>query len=220
MKQEGNRSSYYSTERKVEREMMPIHPAEEPAATRRNAVTRSVWYMLRNLDPGNPRSGTDDTPARVGRMWVDELCAGYEVNPHQLMERQFDPDGYQGMVIVRDIPLTSVCEHHLVPFTGYAHVGYIPGESVVGLSKIARVVDAYARRLQIQERLTEQVVSVIDESLDPLGVAVVIEAEHLCMTIRGVQKPGTTTTTSAVRGVFNTNAEGEKEEFLRLIGKA
>ncbi len=193
---------------------------EKAAKAARVEVKEAVSWMLEQIDPTGPRSGTDDTPSRVAKMWVDELCAGYAIDPAKLLERKFDREGYDGMVVVKDIPVTSVCEHHMVPFTGFAHVGYIPSDQVVGLSKLARVVDAYARRLQIQERLTEQVVSTIEEALKPLGVIVVIEAEHFCMTIRGVQKPGTRTCTSAVRGVFNSNLEGEKEEFFRLIGKA
>lgn len=179
-----------------------------------------VHAMLRTLSPDYPSPGTEDTPKRVSKMWKEELCSGYNIDPRQYLAKRF-PSDYEGMVVVRDIPLTSVCEHHLVPFVGYAHVGYIPeqGQGVIGLSKIARIVDAYARRLQIQERLTNQVASLLNEGLYPKGVIVVVEAEHLCMTIRGVQKPGTKTLTSAVTGVFNTNEEGEKSEFLRLIGK-
>jgi GTP cyclohydrolase I len=122
-------------------------------------------------------------------------------------------------VVVKDIPLVSLCEHHLVPFVGWAHVGYFPNGKVLGLSKVARVVNAYARRLQIQERLTKQVADTMEEWLHPRGVIVVVEAEHMCITIRGAQAPGTRAITSAVRGLFNSNEEGEKEEFLRLIGR-
>jgi GTP cyclohydrolase I len=180
-------------------------------------VEQEIERMLIHLDPTSPRSGTDDTPHRVAKMWINELCSGYGVNVETLF-KTFDADG-RDMVIVKDIPLVSCCEHHLVPFIGHAHVGYLPNGQVVGLSKIKRVVDAFARRLQIQERLTTQIADAMDEHLNPRGVMVVIEAEHLCMTIRGVQAPGTRTITSAVRGMFNENQEGEKEEFLRLIGK-
>lgn len=180
-------------------------------------VEQEIERILVHLDPTSPRSGTDDTPERVARMWINELCSGYEVDVEGLF-KTFDADG-RDMVIVKDIPLVSCCEHHLVPFIGHAHVGYLPDGHVVGLSKIKRVVDAYARRLQIQERLTAQVASAMDRYLTPRGVMVVIEAEHLCMAIRGVQAPGTRTITSAVRGMFNENQDGEKDEFLRLIGK-
>jgi GTP cyclohydrolase I len=149
-------------------------------------------------------------------MYVDELCSGYDVDVAGLF-RTFDHEGYDGMVMVRDIPVTSLCEHHLVPFVGYAHVAYLPNGRVIGISKIARVVEAFARRLQLQERLTKQIADALEEHLHASGVIVIVEAEHLCMTIRGVQKPGTRTVTSVVRGDFTDGAEGTKEEFLRLI---
>lgn len=180
-------------------------------------VEQEVERMLVHLDPTGPRQGTDDTPHRVAKMWINELCAGYTTDVGNLF-KTFE-DSARDMVIVKDIPLVSCCEHHLVPFIGHAHVGYLPSGRVVGLSKIKRVVDAYGRRLQIQERLTRQIADAMEEHLNPRGVMVVIEAEHLCMTIRGVQAPGTRTITSAVRGLFNENTEGEKDEFLRLIGK-
>jgi GTP cyclohydrolase I len=149
-------------------------------------------------------------------MYLDELCSGYRVDVANLF-RVFDDHGYGGMIVVKDIPLTSLCEHHLVPFVGYAHVGYFPSGKVVGLSKIARVVDAYARRLQIQERLTMQVADAIETHLQPRGVMVLIEAEHMCMTIRGVQKAGTRTVTAEARGVFTANRENERDQLLRLV---
>lgn len=181
-------------------------------------VEQEMERILVHLDPTGPRHGTDDTPHRVARMWVEELCSGYGVDVESLF-KVFNADGARDMVIVKDIPLVSSCEHHLVPFLGYAHIGYLPDGHVIGLSKLKRVVDAYAKRLQIQERLTNQVANAIEKHLHPRGVMIVIEAEHLCMTIRGVQSPGTKTITSAVRGLFNENQEGEKDEFLRLIGK-
>lgn len=181
-------------------------------------VKEQVAGMLSVLDPEHPRTGTDDTPDRVSKMFVEELCSGYGVSIKNLF-RTFDSENYDGMVVVQDIPFTSLCEHHMVPFLGHAHIGYIPDGKVVGLSKLARVVNAYSRRLQIQERLTLEVADAIEKHLDPSGVIVVVTAEHMCMTIRGVQAPGTLTTTSAVRGVFADNEAGEKEEFLRLIGK-
>lgn len=188
------------------------------ADTRISRVTEIMTRVLVHLDPTSPRSGTNDTPERVARMWVTELCAGYAIEPDDLL-KTFDSEGYGGMVVVKDIPFTSTCEHHLVPFSGVAHIGYLPNGRVVGLSKLARVLHAYSRRLQIQERVTHQVAKCIERNLVPRGAMVVLEAEHLCMTIRGVQAPGTKTVTSAVTGLFNENKEGEKEEFLRLIGR-
>lgn len=174
--------------------------------------------VLENIDPTSPRSGTEETPKRVAKMFLEELCSGYQIDVPSLF-KTFDKEGYDGMVVVKDIPLTSLCEHHMVPFSGKAHIGYFPGKRVVGLSKFARVVSAYARRLQVQERLTNEILQAIVENLKPHGAIVVIEAEHMCMTIRGVQTPGTITLTSAVSGIFKTNTHGEKEEFLGLIGK-
>lgn len=181
-------------------------------------VKEEMSRILVHLDPDSSRKGLKETPERVSQMWIKELTSGYDVNVPALF-KTFEPEDYNGIVVVRDIPFTSVCEHHLVPFVGFAHVGYLPDKSIVGLSKLARVVKAYARRLQVQERITHQVVEAIEKHLKPRGVIVVLEAEHMCMTIRGVQAPGTKTVTSAVRGVFNTNEEGEKDEFFRLIGK-
>lgn len=202
-----------------EHEEYPRWGRDNERVTRLSRVKAEVKDMLTHLDPDFSRQGLHDTPDRVSRMWVDELTSGYNVNLEYLF-KTFESDGYDGIVIVKDIPFTSVCEHHLIPFVGYAHVGYLPNGKVVGLSKIARLVNAYSRRLQIQERLTQQVTEELQERLQPRGVAVVVEAEHMCMAIRGVQAPGTKTVTSAVRGVFNTNEEGEKDEFFRLIGKA
>jgi GTP cyclohydrolase I len=152
-------------------------------------------------------------------MLVHELCAGYDVDIEQLFESVFDHEGYDGMVVVHNIPIFSLCEHHLLLIAGQAHVGYLPNGQVLGLSKIARVVEAYARRLQLQERLTMEVADAIESHLDPRGVIVVIQAEHMCLSIRGTQKPGTITTTSTIRGAFAKPETGAREEFFRLIGK-
>jgi GTP cyclohydrolase IA len=186
------------------------------AVTPHQRVEGHVAAMLTQLDPTGPRPDTEATPGRVARMYLDELCSGYAVDVASLFQL-FDNDGYDGMIVVKDIALTSLCEHHLVPFVGYAHVGYFPAGKVVGLSKIARVVDAYARRLQIQERLTLNVADAMEHHLATRGVIVMIEAEHMCMTIRGVQKPGTRTVTVAARGLFNNEAAEERREFLRLV---
>lgn len=179
-------------------------------------VEQEVARILTHLDPEGVRADTAETPARVAKMWVNEIFSGYNTDPMDLL-KTFDSAGYDGMVVLKSIPVISSCEHHLVPFTGYAHVGYLPNGRVVGLSKVARVVTAFSRRLQIQERLTGQIADTLNVGLEARGVMVVIEAEHMCLTIRGVQAPGTRTITSAVRGLFNTNREGEKQEFLRLI---
>ena len=154
-------------------------------------------------DPG--RDGLLKTPERVARMY-EELFVGFAENPADHLEVTFAAD-HDEMVMVRDIPFASLCEHHMVPFMGRAHVAYIPGSDgrITGLSKLARLVDGFARRLQVQERMTSQIADAIEEALDPKGVLVVVDAEHLCMSMRGVKKSGTSTVTSAVRGLFRTD---------------
>lgn len=161
------------------------------------------------------RDGLKDTPARVLRA-LTEMTAGMDEKPEEILGRVFE-EKYDEMIIVRDIPFTSMCEHHLLTFSGTAHVGYIPGKSgkVVGLSKIARLVDCFSRRLQIQERLTRQIAETIEACLSPIGVAVVLQSEHSCMTCRGVKKPGTLMTTSCMLGVLREKAEA-RAEFLEL----
>ena len=163
----------------------------------------------------------EETPKRVAKMW-EELLSGYSKNPEEILSKQFDvkasaEEGTNGVVIVKDIPFFSQCEHHLVPFYGKVHIAYIPRNRVVGLSKFARLVECYGRRLQVQERLTKQIADAINQYLDPIGVMVVIEAEHMCMTMRGIQKPGTKTVTSRVSGVFFDKPEARTEalELLR-----
>lgn len=163
------------------------------------------------------RDGLRDTPARVARMYA-ETCSGIHVDPRTHLKVTFD-EQHDEMIMVRDIPMYSQCEHHLIPFIGVAHVAYIPNEDgrITGLSKVARLVDGYARRPQVQERLTTQVADALDEVLKPRGVLVVIEAEHLCMSMRGVRKPGASTVTSAVRGLFRTDPAA-RAEAMRFIG--
>lgn len=161
------------------------------------------------------REGLRETPTRFARS-MNELTYGYR-DDHHVWWKTFDAEGADQMICQWNIPLYSLCEHHLLPFVGYAHIGYIPRKEICGLSKLKRVVDRYARRLQVQERLTKQVAEFLNDALDPRGVMVVVEAEHLCMTMRGVQAPGTRTTTSAVLGDFLDPAEGSREEFLRLL---
>jgi GTP cyclohydrolase I len=162
------------------------------------------------------RSGLMDTPTRVVNAY-DEFYAGYSQDAGSVLERTFEDLGsYDDIVVVRDIPFYSHCEHHMVPFIGRAHVGYYPNERVVGLSKLARIVNVFARRLQTQERLTGNVVAAIDEALKPRGTAVMIEAEHMCMTLRGIRAHGATTVTTQFTGVFHDDP-AEQQRFTRLI---
>jgi GTP cyclohydrolase IA len=179
----------------------------------------AVWELLTAVgeDPGRP--GLKDTPARVARAYA-ETFAGLWQDPGEILATTFDED-HDELVLVKDIPMYSTCEHHLVPFHGLAHIGYIPGEDgrVTGLSKLARLVEVYARRPQVQERMTRQIADSLYEVLKPRGVIVVIEAEHLCMAMRGIRKPGTTTTTSAVRGIFRDNAATRSEAMGLILGR-
>ncbi|MEI8113608.1 MAG: GTP cyclohydrolase I FolE [Bacteroidia bacterium] len=166
------------------------------------------------LGEDSGREGLIQTPVRVAKS-MQFLLQGYEQDPEEILNSAKFKQDYKQMVIVKDIELYSMCEHHMLPFIGKAHIGYIPNGYITGLSKIARVVDAYARRLQVQERLTTQIKECIQNTLNPLGVAVVIEAQHLCMQMRGVQKQNSTTTTSDFTGAFERVAT--REEFIRLI---
>lgn len=178
-------------------------------------ISSSVKSILENLGEDTSRDGLLDTPLRVAKAM--QFCTqGYNIDPHKILEGALFKENYSQMVLVKDIELYSLCEHHLLPFFGKAHVAYIPNGTITGLSKIARVVDAYARRLQVQERLTMQIRDCIQETLHPLGVAVVIEAHHLCMMMRGVQKQNSETSTSAFSGIFLSN-KTTREEFLSLI---
>ena len=176
----------------------------------------AVRELLLAVGEDPDRQGLQETPARVARAY-QEIFAGLYVDPDSGLETTFDEE-HDELVLVKSIPMYSTCEHHLVSFHGVAHVGYIPGVDgrVTGLSKLARVVDLYAKRPQVQERLTGQVADAIMRKLNPRGVIVVIEAEHLCMAMRGVRKPGASTTTSAVRGLFKTN-DASRAEALDLI---
>lgn len=181
-----------------------------------DAIKDATRALLIAIGENPDREGLADTPRRVAEMYA-ELFSGLERDPCAELSVSFD-EGHQEMIIARDIPFYSMCEHHLLPFFGVAHVGYIPGSAgkVVGISKLARVVDVITRRPQLQERMTRQIADSIFDALDPDGAAVVIEAEHLCMVMRGVRKPGTTIVTSAVRGTFRTKA-ATRAEFMSLI---
>jgi len=189
-------------------------PVERP--TREEAET-AVRTLLRwaGDDPG--REGLRETPARVVRAY-EEFFSGYDIDPQELLERTFEEtDGYDEMVLLRDIRFESHCEHHLAPIIGRAHVAYLPKKRVVGISKLARLVEAYAKRLQIQEKMTAQIANTISEVLEPAGTAVVIEAAHQCMTTRGVHKPGVTMVTSRMLGAFRKDPS-TRREFLSMIG--
>ena len=170
--------------------------------------------IINLLGENSDREGLLQTPTRVAKS-MQFLLQGYEQDPEEILRSAMVKEDYRQMVIVKDIEIYSMCEHHMLPFIGKAHIGYIPNGYITGLSKIARVVDAYARRLQVQERLTTQIKDCIQHTLNPLGVAVVIEAQHLCMQMRGVQKQNSTTTTSDFTGAFERVAT--REEFIRLI---
>jgi GTP cyclohydrolase I len=174
-----------------------------------------VTGMLRALDPSPTREGLAGTPQRVARA-LRFLTRGYEQDPEKVINGALFTENYSEMIVVKDIDFYSLCEHHILPFFGRAHVAYIPRGRIVGLSKIARLVEVYARRLQVQERLTTEVADTIERQLTPLGIAVVTEAEHLCMRMRGIEKQNSTVVTSAMRGVFQTNSK-TREEFMTLI---
>ncbi|MBI3919034.1 MAG: GTP cyclohydrolase I FolE [Betaproteobacteria bacterium] len=183
-----------------------------PAAVRR--IAEKYRTILKDIGEDPDREGLQKTPERVAKA-LQFLTHGYDLDPPEILRSAMFQEEYQQMVIVKDIEIYSLCEHHLLPFFGKAHVAYIPNGRIVGLSKIPRVVDAYARRLQVQERLTVEIRNCIDQTLEPQGVAVVIEAQHLCMVMRGIQKQHSVATTSAFTGEFNSDKT--RAEFMRLI---
>ena len=180
-------------------------------------IAAHVKEILRLIGEDPAREGLVKTPERVAKA-LQFMTQGYEQNGAEIIQKAIFDEEYKQMVIVKDIELYSMCEHHMCPFIGKAHVAYIPNGKITGLSKIARVVETYARRLQVQERLTVQIRNCIEESLHPLGVAVVIEAQHTCMSMRGVQKSNAITTTSAFSGIFLSSAR-TRNEFLNLIDR-
>ena len=192
-------------------------PATQARRPERAEAEEAVRTLIRwaGEDPG--REGLVGTPSRVVRAY-EEYFRGYEADPEDILRRTFEEiDGYDEMVVLRDIRFSSHCEHHMAPIVGKAHVAYLPRHRVVGISKLARLVEVYARRLQIQEKMTTQIAKVIDEVLEPQGVAVVVEAAHHCMTTRGVQRPGVVMVTSSMMGAFRKDSK-TRREFLAMIG--
>jgi GTP cyclohydrolase I len=180
-------------------------------------IEKAVKEILAAVGEDPEREGLLETPARVSRMYA-EIFSGLHLDPSRHLKKVFR-EQYDEMVLVRDISFNSTCEHHLLPFLGVAHVGYVPRGKVVGLSKLARVVEEVSRRPQVQERMTHQIADMMSKELDPKGVVVVIEAEHTCMSIRGIRKPGSLTVTSAVRGLFKTNESSRAEAMSLIHGK-
>jgi GTP cyclohydrolase I len=202
---------------------VPAEPADPfrpgPGRVDEARAAAAVRELLLAVGEDPDRPGLQETPARVARAYA-ETFGGLGQDPVEILSTTFD-ENHDELVLVKDIPMFSTCEHHLVPFHGVAHIGYIPGEDgkVTGLSKLARLVDVYARRPQVQERMTSQIADALAEILKPRGVLVVIEAEHLCMAMRGIRKPGATTVTSAVRGIFRDNAATRSEAMSLVLGR-
>ena len=190
---------------------MPVHNTEKPT----DSLEAHVRAILEALGEDPDREGLENTPARVAKAWTF-LTGGYREDPDKIINGALFTEDYQEMIVEKDIDFYSLCEHHLLPFHGKAHVAYIPRKKIVGVSKLARLVDAYARRLQVQERLTNQIAHTIMDRINPLGAAVVMEAEHMCMRMRGVQKQNSTIVTSALLGAFRTE-EKTRAEFMTLI---
>lgn len=193
---------------------MPYRKLEEYNIKVTDDVKERYKNIITDLGENPSRNGLLDTPERAAKA-MQFLTQGYHQDPEEILKGAMFEETYNEMVIVKDIELYSLCEHHILPFFGKAHVAYIPDGHIVGLSKIPRIVDVFSRRLQVQERLTEQILECIDNTLKPIGVAVVIEASHMCMMMRGVQKQNSVTTTSGFRGAFK-NIE-TRTEFLKLI---
>ncbi len=190
----------------------------DPKNPSRKEAEAAVRTLISFIGEDADREGLIDTPGRVVRAWED-FFVGYKEDPADILGRTFEEvDGYDEIVMIRDIRLESHCEHHIVPIIGKAHVAYLPDRRVVGISKLARVVDVFAKRMQVQETLTAQIADTINNVLQPKGVAVLVEAAHMCMTTRGVHKPGADTVTTTMRGVFKEDP-AMRREFLGLIGK-
>jgi GTP cyclohydrolase I len=204
--------------RKVTKPTKPLIDGVHAPEVDQERIAAAVREILFAIGEDPDRDGLLDTPSRVARMYA-EICAGLHQEPSEHLATVFEAD-HDEMVMVRDIPMYSLCEHHLIPFIGKAHVAYIPNRSgnVIGLSKVARLVDGYAKRPQVQERLTRQVADALEEHLQPRGVLVVVEAEHLCMSMRGVRKAGSSTVTSSVTGIFRANV-ATRAEAMRFLGQ-
>jgi GTP cyclohydrolase I len=181
----------------------------------KQVIADGVVSMLQAVGGGVDVQSTADTPKRVANMY-DELLSGYSTDPVELLNGAMFDVEYDEMVVVKDIDFYSLCEHHLLPFYGKAHVGYLPNNKVIGLSKIPRMVEMFARRLQVQERMTQQIALTLDELIQPAGIGVVVEAQHFCAAMRGVRKPNTTMTTSALRGQFKKNPSTREEFFSHV----
>ncbi len=188
------------------------------SASCKSVVADAVTHILRAVGENPDREGLVDTPKRVAKSY-DELLAGYSVDPVALLNNALFDVEYDEMVLVTDIDFHSLCEHHMLPFIGKGHVAYLPDKTVVGLSKIPRIVDAFARRLQVQERMTRQIAELLDELIKPKGVAVVLEAHHMCMSMRGARKPNALMRTSSVLGAFRSDARTRAEFFDHLKTK-
>tara|TARA_B100000029_G_scaffold234439_2_gene231654 strand:+ start:20046 stop:20681 length:636 start_codon:yes stop_codon:yes gene_type:complete len=184
--------------------LLDVHSKQE--------IAKGISVLLSTIGDGVDKEGTAKTPTRVANMY-DDLLSGYTVDTAKLLNGALFEVEYDEMVVVKDIDFYSLCEHHLLPFYGKAHVGYLPDQQIVGLSKVPRLVEMFARRLQVQERMTQQIATVMDELIEPIGVGVVVEAQHLCAAMRGVKKPNTVMTTSAVRGLFKRNST-TRDEFM------
>jgi GTP cyclohydrolase I len=191
-------------------------PRDEPAGVDQARIERAVREILLAVGEDPDREGLRQTPARVARMYA-ELFAGLHEDPRSHLKKFF-AETCDEVVLVRDISFNSICEHHLLPFMGKAHIGYLPGDRVIGLSKLARVVEGVARQPQVQERMTEQIADLLVDELHARGVAVVIEAEHTCMTIRGVHKPGCVCVTSAMKGLFRSKVSSRAEIMTLIYG--
>lgn len=191
----------------------PAHPKPTRAEAEQAVRTLIAWA---GDDPN--REGVLETPARVTRAY-EELFAGYQADPKAILEKTFkEVGGYDDIVLLRDIPFYAHCEHHMVPFFGHAHIAYLPHDGVVGLSKLARLTDAFAKRLQTQENLTAQIIDAVNEHLNPRGAAVMVEAEHMCMSMRGVNKQGVTTLTQRFTGIF-AEEQAERDRFFAAVNR-
>ena len=204
-------TSHASSPDELDESALPPH-----AGVDQPRIERAVGEILAAIGEDPDREGLRETPARVARMYA-ELMSGLHDDPRKHL-RKFFTEKYDEMVLVRDISFNSMCEHHLLPFMGHAHIGYIPDGKVIGLSKLARVVEAVSRRPQVQERMTEEIADLLVSELHVKGVAVVIEATHTCMTIRGIRKPGSLCVTSAMKGIFRSNLSSRSEIMTLIYG--